>query len=226
VAVSDSGTASKGARRNLGDPVRSPNLGVSADKPEKGKEVEMPDRESDMLIVVTKQGNACGAKMRGLGIPTVEDPMVQMAMSRILEAIFEQDFFDFSYGFRPGRNCHQALAMVDHTLMWKPINYVIDADIKGFFDNVNHEALKRCLEERISDRRFIRYIVRFLKSGIMEAGKYFETGMGTPQNISKPIPCHSRKSITTCPNAPFGYAGSGNEEPSEGKPQVRFCEGG
>jgi hypothetical protein len=63
VAVSDSGTASKGARRNLGDPARSPNLGVSADKPEKGKEVEMPDRESDMLIVVTKQGNACGAKI-------------------------------------------------------------------------------------------------------------------------------------------------------------------
>jgi group II intron reverse transcriptase/maturase len=127
-------------------------------------------------------------KMRGLGIPTVEDRMVQMAMSRILEAIFEQDFFDFSYGFRPGRNCHQALAMVDHTLMWKPINYVIDADIKGFFDNVNHEALKRCLEERISDRRFIRYIVRFLKSGIMEAGKYFETGMGTPQGgVVSPI---------------------------------------
>jgi RNA-directed DNA polymerase len=120
-------------------------------------------------------------KMRGLGIPTVEDRMVQMAMSRILEAIFEQDFFDLSYGFRPGRNCHQALAVVDHTLMRKPVNYVIDADIKGFFDNVNHEALKRCLEERISDKRFIRYIVRFLKSGIMEAGKYIETEMGTPQ---------------------------------------------
>jgi group II intron reverse transcriptase/maturase len=127
-------------------------------------------------------------KLRGLGIPTVEDRMVQMAMSRVLEAIYEQDFFNFSYGFRPGRNCHQALAVLDHTLMWKPVNYVIDADIKGFFDNVNHEALIRCLEERISDERFIRYIVRFLKSGIMEDGKYLKTGMGTPQGgVISPI---------------------------------------
>jgi group II intron reverse transcriptase/maturase len=127
-------------------------------------------------------------KQRGLGIPTIEDKMVQRAMSKILEAIYERDFLDFSYGFRPGRNCHQALAEVDHTLMWKPVNYVIDADIKGFFDNVNHEALKRCLEKRISDERFIRYIVRFLKSGIMEDGKYFDTEMGTPQGgVVSPI---------------------------------------
>jgi RNA-directed DNA polymerase len=120
-------------------------------------------------------------KLRGLGIPAVEDRMVQMGMSRILEAIYERDFLDFSYGFRPGRSCHQALSRVDYILMRKPVNYVIDADIKGFFDNVDHEALKECLSVRIRDQKFIRYIVRFLKSGVMEEGKYFETEKGTPQ---------------------------------------------
>jgi group II intron reverse transcriptase/maturase len=120
-------------------------------------------------------------KLRGLGIPAVEDRMVQMAMAQILESIYEQDFLDCSYGFRPGRNCHQALAKLDYTLMWKPVNWILDADIKGFFDHVNHEALIRCLEKRITDSRFNRYIMRFLKSGIMEEGKYFDTEMGTPQ---------------------------------------------
>lgn len=125
-------------------------------------------------------------KLRGLGIPTIEDKMVQMAMSRILTAIFEQDFLNCSYGFRPGKNCHQALAMVDHFLMRKSINYVIDADIKGFFDHVDHQALKRCLETRIKDEKFLRYIVRFLRSGIMEEGEILQTERGTPQggNIS------------------------------------------
>ncbi|MCP5109019.1 MAG: group II intron reverse transcriptase/maturase [bacterium] len=93
-----------------------------------------------------------------------------------------------SYGFRPGRNCHQALAMVDHTLMRNPVNHIIDADIKGFFDHVDHKALKKCLEQRISDRKFLRYIVRFLKSGISEEGKYLTTEKGTPQGgVISPI---------------------------------------
>ncbi|MCP4646632.1 MAG: hypothetical protein GY852_02710, partial [bacterium] len=100
----------------------------------------------------------------------------------------EQDFLDCSYGFRPERNCHQALAKLDYTLMWQPVNCVIDADIKGFFDHVNHEALKSCLEKRVTDSRFNRYIMRFLKSGIMEEGKYFDTEMGTPQGgVISPI---------------------------------------
>jgi group II intron reverse transcriptase/maturase len=120
-------------------------------------------------------------KQRPLGIPTIEDKMVQMAFTMILEAIWEQDFTDFSYGFRPKRNCHQALKELDSILMFKPVNYVIDADIKSFFDNVDHEWMKRFIEVRISDRKFIRYIVRFLKSGIVEEGKFFETEKGTPQ---------------------------------------------
>jgi RNA-directed DNA polymerase len=120
-------------------------------------------------------------KARPLGILTVEDRMVQKVMSRILEAVYEEDFKDFSYGFRPGRNQHQAIAKLNEILTQGPVNYVIDADIKGFFDNVNHEALKSCLEKRISDRKFIRYVIRFLKSGVMEEGKYLKTRLGTPQ---------------------------------------------
>ena len=123
-------------------------------------------------------------KWRPLGIPTIEDKMVQRAMTEILEAVYEQDFLDFSYGFRPGRSCHQALSVLDHTLMRQPVNYVIDADIKGFFDNVNHSALRRCIEKRITDKRFIRYILRFLKSGIVEEGELMKTEIGTPQGGS------------------------------------------
>jgi len=127
-------------------------------------------------------------KMRPLGIPALEDKIVQMGFARILEAIYEVDFMDYSYGFRKGRNCHQALARLDHDLMRQPVNYVIDADIKGFFDNVDHDWMKRCIEERVSDRKFVRYIQRFLKSGIMEAGKYIKTVKGTPQGgIASPI---------------------------------------
>lgn len=78
-------------------------------------------------------------KLRPLGIPTVEDKMVQMCITRILEAIYEADFIETSYGFRRGRNCHRALSALNNVTKVKPVNYVIDADIKGFFDNVNHE---------------------------------------------------------------------------------------
>jgi group II intron reverse transcriptase/maturase len=127
-------------------------------------------------------------KLRPLGIPALEDKIVQMGIARILTAIYEADFADFSYGFRPGRNCHQALDRLDKIIMQQPINYIIDADIKGFFDNVDHRWLRRCLEERISDPNLLRYIVRFLKAGVMEEGKWRETEKGTPQGgIISPI---------------------------------------
>jgi RNA-directed DNA polymerase len=122
-----------------------------------------------------------GGKKRALGIPTVEDKVVQMAFTRILEAIYEGDFLGHSYGFRKGRSAHQALARVDQRIMNEPINVVLDADIKGFFDNVDQQWMKRFLEERISDRKFIRYILRMLKSGVMEEGVFRPTGKGTPQ---------------------------------------------
>lgn len=120
-------------------------------------------------------------KLRALGIPTVEDKMVQMCITRILEAIFEGDFIETSYGFRKERNCHRALAALSNFISVKPVSYVIDADIKGFFDNVNHEWTMECLKQRIADENLLRLIKRFLISGYVEKDAFHETEKGTPQ---------------------------------------------
>lgn len=123
---------------------------------------------------------------RPLGLPTIEDKMVQKAMVKVMEAIYEQDFHECSYGFRPKRSCHQALKTVSKLINDRPVNHVIEADVKGFFDNVPHEKLMGLVMKRITDKTFLRYIVRFLKSGYMEKGVLIETKKGTPQggNIS------------------------------------------
>ena len=118
---------------------------------------------------------------RPLGIPTVEDKTVQMALKKILEAIFEVDFLNVSYGFRPGRNCHQALDILDKAVMRKPVNYIVDMDIEKFFDTVDHKRLMELLQKRIKDPNILRLIGRFLKTGVMEEGKYYHTDKGTPQ---------------------------------------------
>ncbi|MDP8263308.1 MAG: group II intron reverse transcriptase/maturase [Candidatus Ancaeobacter aquaticus] len=118
---------------------------------------------------------------RPLGLPTIEDKIVQKTMARIMEAIYEQDFHECSYGFRAGKNCHQALKRVNDLINFKSINHVIEADIKGFFDNVSHEKLMELIKIRIKDEKFLRYLVRFLKAGYMEAGKLEKTEQGTPQ---------------------------------------------
>lgn len=120
-------------------------------------------------------------KLRPLGIPAYEDKLVQGVMADILTVIYEPKFLDMSYGFRPKRSCHQAILKLDNEIMHEKVNYIVDADIKGFFDNVNHDWLIKFLEHDIADKRFIRYIKRFLKSGIMEDGKYLESDKGTPQ---------------------------------------------
>ena len=118
---------------------------------------------------------------RPLGIPILEDKIVQKGMSRILEAIYEQDFLDCSYGFRPGRNCHDVLRTVDQIIMKRPVRYVIEADIKGFFDNVSHDWLLKMLGVRIKDPSFLLLIRRFLKAGYIEEGRLVRTEQGTPQ---------------------------------------------
>ena len=125
---------------------------------------------------------------RPLGIPAVEDKMVQKGIAKILEAIFEPAFLTTSYGFRKGRSQHDALSKADNVIASRPVNYVIDADIQGFFDSVDHKWLVKFLEHRIEDRNLIWLIVRFLKSGILEEGKYWSTEQGTPQGgIISPI---------------------------------------
>ncbi len=120
-------------------------------------------------------------KLRPLGIPAYEDKLVQGVMANILNEIYKPRFLNCSYGFRPNRNCHQAIASIKKTITTKPVNYILDADIKGFFDNVDHKWMIRFLENDIEDKNFIRYIVRFLKSGIMEKGIIKESLKGTPQ---------------------------------------------
>ncbi|OPY89379.1 MAG: Group II intron-encoded protein LtrA [Smithella sp. PtaU1.Bin162] len=127
-------------------------------------------------------------KLRPLGIPAVEDKIVQMAITRILNAIYEQDFLECSYGFRPGRGCHEALKALNDMIYKNRINHIIDADIKGFFDNVDHEILIRLLKYRVADSTLLQLIKSFLKGGVMEDDKYNETEIGTPQGgILSPI---------------------------------------
>ncbi len=125
-------------------------------------------------------------KQRPIGIPTTEDKFVQKAMSKIMEAMYEQDFYEGSYGFRPGRSCHQALRKVGELINFKLINHVIEADIKGFFDKVDHKKLTELLGRKIKDPKFLQYVVRFLKSGYIEEEVIKESKEGTPQggNIS------------------------------------------
>ncbi len=118
---------------------------------------------------------------RPLGLPALEDKIVQKGVALILEAIYEADFLDCSYGFRPGRNCHQAIDAVDKTVMRNPINHVIDADIKGFFDNVSHEWMLKFLRVRIVDPSLLLLIRRFLKAGYMDSDMLVPTDRGTPQ---------------------------------------------
>jgi group II intron reverse transcriptase/maturase len=118
---------------------------------------------------------------RPLGLPALEDKIVQKGIARMLEAIYEADFMDCSYGFRPGRNCHQALDAVDKTIMTKPINHIIEADIKGFFDNVSHDWMMKFLAIRIKDPSLLLLIRRFLKAGYCETDTIVATEQGTPQ---------------------------------------------
>ena len=120
-------------------------------------------------------------KLRPLGIPSYEDKIVQGVIADILNIIYEPKFLDCSYGFRPNRDCHMAIKRIDEIIMKGKTNYIVEADIKGFFDNINHDWLIKFLEHDIDDKVFIRYIKRFLIAGIMQDGKYYDTETGTPQ---------------------------------------------
>ena len=123
-------------------------------------------------------------KMRGLGIPSFEDKVVQGVLKEILEAIYEPKFKEFSFGFRPGKSCHDAIQRVNKHIMADRVNYIVDADIKGFFDNIDHDWMIKFLEHDIADKNFIRSIKRFLIGGVMEDGKKLETDCGTVQGGS------------------------------------------
>jgi len=134
---------------------------------------------------VPKAGSEKG---RPLGISNLEDKIVEQATKRTLEPIYEAVFCDSSYGYRPKRSQHQCLDVLGRTIQQKKVNQVVEADVKSFFDKVNHDWMVKFLRHRIGDERVIRLIIRMLKSGIMEDGLVRATEQGTPQgSILSPL---------------------------------------
>ena len=120
-------------------------------------------------------------RQRPIGIASLEDKIVQQAVMWVLNCVYEQDFLGFSYGFRPGRSQHKALDALSVSLTSKKVNWVLDADVEGFFDAIDHEWLVKFLEHRIGDKRILRLIRKWLRAGVSEDGEWSETSVGTPQ---------------------------------------------
>jgi RNA-directed DNA polymerase len=127
-------------------------------------------------------------RQRPLGIAALEDKIVQQAVVSLLEPIYEEDFLGFSYGFRPGRGPHMALDALSVAIERTPVKWILDADIRGFFDNVNHEWVMKFVQHRVADRRILRLIQKWLRAGVSEDGQWSETEIGTPQGaVSSPL---------------------------------------
>ncbi len=127
-------------------------------------------------------------RQRPLGVASLEDKIVQQAVVWVLQCIYEQDFLGFSYGFRPGRGCHQALDALSVALTSKPVNWVLDADIEGFFDAIDHEWMITFLEHRVGDQRLLRLIRKWLRAGVSDDGEWSKTTVGTPQGaVASPL---------------------------------------
>jgi RNA-directed DNA polymerase len=120
-------------------------------------------------------------KMRPLGIGNLEDKLVQTGIAEVLEAIYEPQFYDFSYGFRPKRSCHQAIKALMNHLFSNPVRCIIDVDLKNYFGSIKHDVLLDFLKIRIKDDSFLRYIVRTLKAGILRQGTFVVSDEGAPQ---------------------------------------------
>ena len=123
-------------------------------------------------------------RQRPLGVPTLEDKLVQRAVVEVLNAIYEPAFLGFSYGFRPERSPHQALDALSVGIETRKVNWVLDADIRGFFDTLNHEWLIRFVEHRVGDRRVVRLIEKWLRAGVLEEGQRIRSEVGTVQGGS------------------------------------------
>ena len=127
-------------------------------------------------------------RQRPLGIAVLEDKVVQQAVVTVLNAIYEEDFIGISYGFRPGRSAHDAWDALTAGIVWKKVNWILDADIRGFFDNLDHGHLVQFIQRRVGDPRVLRLIQKWLKAGVSEDGEWSETKVGTPQGaVASPL---------------------------------------
>ena len=127
-------------------------------------------------------------RQRPLGIAALEDKIAQQAVVTVLNQVYEEDFLGFSYGFRPGRSQHDALDALTVGITRKKVNWILDADIRGFFDNMSHEWLMKFVEYRIADPRILRLIHKWVKAGVSEEGQWQESRVGTPQGaVASPL---------------------------------------
>lgn len=162
---------SKDLEDNLEGLIR--RIGCRSYKPLPSKRVYIPKNEHEK---------------RPLGISAIETKIVESGITRILGSIYEIDFLPCSYGFHPGQSCHDALKALNGAIMHHSVNHIVEADIKGFFDNVSHEHLMGFLKIRIGDTAMLGLIEKFLKAGFIDRGKYNETNQGTPQgSILSPL---------------------------------------
>ena len=134
--------------------------------------------QASRRVYIDKPGSD---EKRPLGISCYEDKLVEKAVAQLLEIVYEPIFFGFSYGYRPGRNCHQAAGKLIDEIQHHKVNFVVEADIRSFFDTLDHEWLIKFLEHDIADRKFIDIVRKLLKAGVMEDGKLHDSEKGTPQ---------------------------------------------
>jgi group II intron reverse transcriptase/maturase len=123
-------------------------------------------------------------RQRPLGVATLEDKIVQRAVAEVLNAIYEVDFLGFSYGFRPRRQAHQAIDALAIGIRFKKISWILDADVRGYFDSIDHNWMMKFMEHRVIDKRMLRLIRKWLKAGVIEDGEWTASEAGSPQGAS------------------------------------------
>jgi RNA-directed DNA polymerase len=125
---------------------------------------------------------------RAIGLPTFEDKIVQRAVTMLLGAIYEEDFHEFSHGFRPGHSAHQALSALREQCRAQGINWIVDAEVSGFFDSLDHDLLQEFLQQRVQDGSILRLIGKWLHAGVMEGEAFLQSETGSPQGaVGSPL---------------------------------------